>query len=186
MSLGVLAAIGGVGASLFGANQDRKASDRALREQRRQNESNEAFIREQAGKARQDILPLFDNAAQNRILGSQAALDIFGQSLPAQAQAFQQGNVGAQQSLLAGLPQVQNAILGNPVDLSGLQPQQLNVDTSFMQQQLPQFNTANPESMRILEMIGNAVNQNRTPQPLSREQQLQQQSQAFFDQLGWS
>lgn len=45
----------------------------------------------------------------------------------------QQGNVNAQNTLLAGLPQYQNAILGQPVDYSGFQPTQLDVDYGFLE-----------------------------------------------------
>jgi len=91
-------------------------------------------------QARQDLFKLFPAAQQNAQLGFQGALDIFGQSLPAQTDAFQQGNVGAQQQLLAGLPQQQNALFGNQVDFSQLQPVQVQTpDLGFFQQQLPQF-----------------------------------------------
>jgi hypothetical protein len=51
--------------------------------------------------------------------------------------------VAAQNQILAGLPQIQNALLGNQVDLSGLQayqaPQQ---DYGFFNQTLPQITQA--------------------------------------------
>ncbi len=47
--------------------------------------------------------------------------------------------MAAQQVLLAGLPQVQNAILGRPVRQEGLQAQTVQFDPSFLHQQLPQF-----------------------------------------------
>lgn len=91
-----------------------------------------------AKQARQDLFNIFPQSRQDIQQGFQGALDVFGQSLPAQTQAFQQGNVGAQQTLLAGLPQIQNALLGGAIDFSQLQPQRLDIDTSFFQQQLPQ------------------------------------------------
>lgn len=100
------------------------------------------ILQENLETARGEAIPLFQGAEQNLLGGFQGALDVFGQSLPAQTQAFQQGNVNAQQQLLAGLPQIQNALFGNQVDFSGLQPS--NVDTSnlgFFQQQLPEFQT---------------------------------------------
>jgi hypothetical protein len=98
------------------------------------------IIRENTAQARSDISTLFPSAAENVTQGFQGALDVFGQALPAQTQAFQQGNIAAQQQLLAGLPQFQNAILGGQVDYSQLQPTQLQTpDLSFFQQQLPQF-----------------------------------------------
>ena len=98
------------------------------------------IIREQTEKAREGIFKLFPAAQQDLRGGFQGALDIFGQSLPAQTNVFQQGNVAAQQQLLAGLPQFQNAIFGNQVDFGALQPTQIQTpDLGFFQQQLPQF-----------------------------------------------
>jgi len=110
--------------------------------QKKADAANEAaqIIREQTEKAREDIFKLFPAAQQDLRGGFQGALDIFGQSLPAQTNVFQQGNVAAQQQLLAGLPQFQNAIFGNQVDFGALQPTQIQTpDLGFFQQQLPQF-----------------------------------------------
>lgn len=119
------------------------AEKKAAKAQTQALEQGQAFTREGVEQARQDLFNLFPAAQQNLQQGFQGALDVFGQSLPAQTNVFQQGNVGAQQQLLAGLPQFQNAILGNQVDFSALQPTQLQTpDLGFFQQQLPQF--ANP------------------------------------------
>lgn len=93
-------------------------------------------------QARQDILGLFPQGDIQRNLGFQGALDVFGQTIPAQTAAFQAGNIGAQQNLLTGLPQFQQAILGGPVDLSALQPTTVPAPTGFAQQQLPFFGGA--------------------------------------------
>ena len=117
------------------------AEKKAAEAQTQALEQGQAFTREGVEQARQDLFKLFPAAQQNVQQGFQGALDVFGQSLPAQAQVFQGGNVAAQQQLLAGLPQMQNAILGGQVDLSQLQPTQLQTpDLGFFQQQLPQFN----------------------------------------------
>ncbi len=98
------------------------------------------LIRIQSDAAREEIFRLFPQANQELRGGFQGALDVFGQSLPAQTQAFQQGNAAAQQQLISGLPLFQNAILGGNVDFSQLQPsQQQTPDLSFFQQQLPNF-----------------------------------------------
>ena len=58
-------------------------------------------------------------------------------------QAFQQGNQQGQQTLFNSLPQIQNALLGGSLDFSQFAPQQQQMpDTSFFQQQLPQFGQA--------------------------------------------
>jgi hypothetical protein len=107
------------------------------------------LIRQQTEKAREDIFQLFPMSQQNLQQGYQGALDVFGQALPAQTQTFQGGNVAAQQALLSGLPQMQNAILGNPVDYSQFQPVQLQQpDLSFFNQTLPQ-----PQSFDALKSL---------------------------------
>lgn len=113
--------------------------DSAQKAQIDANKSTAELIAKQAKEAEQAIIPLFSQAQEQRNLGFQGAADVLGQGAPAQISAFQQGNVGAQQALLSGLPQIQNAILGQPVDLSGLQPQTISADVGFLQQQLPQF-----------------------------------------------
>ncbi len=136
------AAVIGAGAAVKGAYDSNKNQKAAVSAQKDQLASNEAFIKEQAAKARADTLPLFDAAQQNRMLGGQAALDIFGAAVPQQASLFQQGNVGAQQMLGQGAQQFQNAILGMPVDYSYMQPQQFETDFSFMPTELPNFTTS--------------------------------------------
>ena len=116
------------------------AEKKAAKAQQKGIESGIAATQAATRRAEQQALPLFSAAQQNAGLGFQGALDVFGQSLPAQTSAFQQGNMGAQQQLLAGLPQIQNALLGNQIDFSQLQPTQVQTpDLGFFQQQLPQF-----------------------------------------------
>ncbi len=93
-----------------------------------------------ANRAREDVNRLFPQAQESAQQGFQGALNVFGQSLPAQTDVFQQGNVGAQQAILSGLPQIQNALFGNQVDLNQLQPFQVQQpDLSFFNQTLPHF-----------------------------------------------
>lgn len=113
--------------------------DSAQKAQTRANKRTEERILELQEQSRQDALPLFDASRQNINQGAQGALDLIGQGIPQETGVFQQGNVAAQQALLAGLPQVQNAIMGQPVDLGGLQAQQLNFNPGFGSNvQLPQ------------------------------------------------
>jgi hypothetical protein len=105
------------------------------------NAQRQAFIERQMAQARGDMLAFAPGMEQNSNLGFQSALDVYGQTIPQMMDVFQQGNMAAQGHLLAGMPQVHNAILGMPVDYSAFQPTQLNYDASFAQQQLPQFRT---------------------------------------------
>lgn len=107
--------------------------------QRQANLEAQRAINVSTQQARADVLGLFPEASQARNLGFQAALDVLGQSIPAQLQAFQQGNVGAQQNILAGLPQFRSAILGGQFDPSAFQPTTLGFDAGFAQQTLPTF-----------------------------------------------
>ena len=119
----------GLISDFFGGNEDAaKANKRSV-----------AYSKQMAEQARGDALELFSLADANRNLGLQSAMDVFGQSAPQQINAFQGGNIAAQQSLLAGMPQYQNAIMGNEINMQGLRPFQAGVDMSTFQQQLPDF-----------------------------------------------
>ncbi len=123
------------------------ASKKAAEAQQKGLEKGQEFVRTGTKEARADLFRLFPQAQQAGQQGFQGAIDVFGQTLPQQAQAFQGGNIAAQQALLAGQPQFQSAILGGPVDLSGLQPfRSQPVDFSFAQQQLPQLQSLAPQA----------------------------------------
>lgn len=88
-------------------------------------------------QARKDIGELFPQARQDLQQGFQGALDVFQSVVPQQSDFFQQGNISAQNAILAGLPQQQAAILGGQVDLSALQPsQQFTPDFGFLNQNI--------------------------------------------------
>ncbi len=133
-------------------------------------EQGQEFVRAGVEQARGDVTRLFPEARQDIQQSFQGALDVFGQALPAQTQAFQQGNIGAQQQILAGLPQFQNAILGGQVDFSQLQPfEQQLPDLGFFQQQLPQFQQ--PSS--AVDIFQSATASGRGGFPASRPRQLE-------------
>ena len=111
----------------------------AAKQQAQSIEQGQDITRAAAEKARADVMSLFPQARQNALGGFQGALDIFSQTIPQQTQAFQGGNVAAQNTLLAGLPQFQNAIFGNQVDMSGFTPYESPVNMSFSQAELPQI-----------------------------------------------
>jgi hypothetical protein len=136
--MGLEAAI--ISTGVLGAVASDRASSKARRTQVEAGDQQAQLIREANAQARQDIERLSPLAQENLMRGNQAALSIFGGLAPAQMDVFQQGNVGAQQALLSGLPQMQNALLGAPVDYSALQTQQLQMpDLGFLNTQLPNF-----------------------------------------------
>ena len=102
------------------------------------------ILREAQQRAEGQAIPLFAGGQEDLLAGAQGALDIFGRVAPEQIAAAQGGNMSAQQTLLAGLPQFQNALFGQPVDFNALQAsQQQAPPPEFFQQQLPQFNNIN-------------------------------------------
>ena len=127
-----------VAAAVIGSVASNRANKKAIEAQEAAADRARAATSTAAGVARLDAMDLSQAAGQAGTAGYQRALDVFGQSVIPQGQAFQQGNVAAQQAVLAGLPQIQNAILGGNVNYSAMQPFQLrqgNLD--FLQQQLP-------------------------------------------------
>lgn len=121
-------AIATVGAAVIGSRASSKATRAATQGQERAQD----LLAASRDRARQDVLRLFPQAQEAQTRGFTQAQDFLsGQVIPRQAEAFQTGNVQAQETLLQGLPQVQAALLGGNVDLSGLQPQQTAI---------PQFN----------------------------------------------
>lgn len=114
------------------------ASEQSQAAQIAANEATERFIRERSAEARQDITSIFPQAQQAAQQGFQGALNLIGQGLPGQIGAFQQGNIGAQSVISQTLPQIQNAILGLPVQQGAFQPQPISTDLSFLENlQLP-------------------------------------------------
>ena len=150
-----------------------KSDDSAQKAQIAANAETLKFIKEIGAKAGEEAKQLFQTAEGNLQTGMQAGLNIFGQAIPQQLSTFQQGNVGAQEQLLAGLPQIQNALLGQQVDLSGLQPKQVQFDPSFFQQQLPQFQGSAPALARADETIQTQQDEAAmlAGQPLTPQQQ---------------
>jgi len=136
-------AVAGLGLGVAASRQDRKSAEKNVESAERQKSESEAFIKQARDQARGDIFKLFPSAQESREKGIQASFDLLNQSVPAQLDVFGRGNIGAQETLLAGLPQIQNAILGKPVDLSGLQAVDLGIGQSFQPQQPPQFGAIN-------------------------------------------
>ena len=102
------------GATVVAAGLDYKAAQEANATALKQREESQKFIEKQTNQARGDIFQLFPAAQKAR-------------------QYFQQGNVMAQNQQIAGLGQIQNAILGRPINQNALKPgvvQQMNYDAN--------------------------------------------------------
>lgn len=132
--------VGGSGAVSSALNRPDTSAQRA---QTAQNARSQEFIEQQSRMAQLASQRLFDTGQNNLLAGNEAALNLFQQGAPQQLSAFQQGNMNAQNQILAGLPQIQNAIMGTPVNYGAFTPRAVNVDTNFLQgAQLPNFQNA--------------------------------------------
>ena len=128
--------------SALQSRSQRHAADRAAGAETESQQRALDATREAAERARADAIPLFSSGQSNVLRGYEAANELAGQSIPEQIRAFQSGNMGAQNALLQGLPQMQNAILGGPINNNALQMQRVNAPPpSFFQRDLPEFET---------------------------------------------
>lgn len=108
------------------------ASEQSQQAQIAANAATQRFIEQRTAEARADVQRIFPQAQQLGAEGFQGALDVLSGGLPQQLAAFQQGNVGAQQVTGDTFSQIQNAILGLPVDPSAFAPQNIQTDLSFL------------------------------------------------------
>lgn len=126
--------MGGLVKSIFGGT-DRSAQ----RQQVQTNTQNQALFQRLADQSGQTAREQFGAADTNRNMALSQILQLLGGTIPQQLQAQQQGNLGAQQQLIGGLPMVQAALLGQPVNMGALKPTQINYNTDWARQALPQF-----------------------------------------------
>lgn len=91
-----------------------------------------------AAQARREIIPRFEQARIAQREGFGDALNLLGQTPEQVTRPFQQGNVLAQQQVGRGLGQVQNALLGRPVDLQGFQARNVTTPPSLFPPELAQ------------------------------------------------
>tara|TARA_R110000851_G_scaffold116818_1_gene243242 strand:+ start:445 stop:1035 length:591 start_codon:yes stop_codon:yes gene_type:complete len=154
------------GSAIVGGIASNRATDKSIRASEQAGDRASQQLQEATGQARQDLFQLFPASQQNMQQGFQGALNVFNQALPQQAQTFQNGNVAAQNQLLAGMPQFQNAILGGPVDNSQFQATRLQQPNfNFANQQLQSFDPfAVPQQSQANQVMANQnmANQQRS------------------------
>ena len=144
--------------ALFGGE-----SDKGIKAQEKSNAELLRFMERQQSTARTDIRNAMPSQFAAQTAGQQAGLDVYGQTMPQQANAFVGGNVAAQNSLLSGMPMYEQAIRGTGVNYGGLQPYEGSYDMSFAQQQLPDA-VANPA------YLGQGATNNSTNNSINRDQ----------------
>lgn len=119
------ALIAGAVGSLGAAAMDNRSQRKAMSKMEQQRAQSKEFVEKSVKNARSDIFKLFPAAQQSRQQGLDAGLSLYQQAYPQMMNAFQGGNVAAQNAVIQGLGQSNNALLGNAVNTSFLQPQAL-------------------------------------------------------------
>ena len=119
------------GSAIIGGIASDRASSRAADTAAETSDAQLAYMRDAENRAREDIDRLFPLADESRRRGAQQQMDILSQTMPATIDFMQQGNVGAQGVLAGGMPQIQNAIMGGPVNYDFLQPQQMDYQSTL-------------------------------------------------------
>jgi hypothetical protein len=101
--------------SLFGGvdNSGQKLQVEANAEARK-------YIEQQTARAREDAMRYTPRGVDAARDGFRSAFDLATRAAPASMGAMRGGHIRAQEALLAGLPQMQNALMGTPTDMSGL------------------------------------------------------------------
>ena len=110
--------------------------DSAQKYQMRTNQAIKDFAIQQAQIGRNDVARLFPRSDLIRNQMAQQALNVLSGTMPEQLRLRREGNLMAQNSLLAGLPQFENAILGGPVDYSVLRARAPKYDDSLYKHQI--------------------------------------------------
>ena len=140
MSWGAVAgAVVGGGIAAYGS---KKAGEEAAEGQKEA----ASIIRKSAEEAKRSIFELVPISEANLQLGAQSALDIIGQTIPQQIGLARGGNIAAQQTLQSALPQMQNALLGRPTDMSAFQSPYRGEPIPDMNYKIPEFLSAVPET----------------------------------------
>lgn len=127
ITAGVIAAVG----AAYAADSEKKSAKAATKSQEKQVAQNRAFLQQKGGQAGHSAKSLFRSAEASQRLGQKQAFDVLSGALPEQLGTFQQGNIGAQQALLGGLPAAESAILGTGQRLR-LQPTKIRPDLGFV------------------------------------------------------
>lgn len=112
-------AVVAVGTGISSARASEKAADVAAEGAERSG----AQIQRAGDLARADVQRIFPQAQGDLLAGASGAATILGQGVTEQQRLLSAGNLGAQGTLGGGFSQVQNALLGIPVNQQAFQPQ---------------------------------------------------------------
>ncbi len=132
-------AVVGVAASVSSSRKQAKAAKKAGEDMSGAANNASSISQAQFTEAKRVVERNFQQAQIAQQLGAAGALDVQAAVAPAQIGQFQQGNIGAQQSLISGMQQSNAALLGQPVDLSALTARAVEFDPASFQATLPDF-----------------------------------------------
>lgn len=122
----------GIFSSIFGGGAT-GASERTQATQTGIDNETRSYIDKMTNMGRADINKYFGQGQDFRQQGLGNAFNLISGALPQQLNMFNQGNYGAQNQIANTLPQVQNALMGLPVDPNAFQAKQMRPDISFLQ-----------------------------------------------------
>jgi len=123
------AAVIGAGASIDASNKSAKSTAKGLSQSK-----------DLAGTSRAAAIDLYNRGRNSSQLGLGAAMDFYKKAVPSRYSPVLLGSSAAQNVVGQGAAQANNAILGNPVDMSFAQAQQINPDLSYIQAaQIPEY-----------------------------------------------
>ena len=159
---------GGLG--LAASRQDRKSVEKANESAERQRAESIAFIDKSIKQARGDLFKLFPSAQKSMTTGFQGSLDVLNQAFPQQLQAFQGGNVAAQNQLIAGLQPQRAAVLGQDINFN---PQATQLQTPALQGTLPEFGSIDELGLQASSPAAAGAGLQANVNPAGVAQQLQ-------------
>jgi hypothetical protein len=111
-------------------------------------------------EAKREIRPAFEGAEQSRLERTQQAMDMLGSGFEPQLDVMSQGNMNAQQMLAGSMPQMQNAILGAPVDYGFMQPQGVDFNAGDFLSGTPSVFTPPEQQVDTGAVMGTDVTKN--------------------------
>lgn len=123
---------------LFGGTDD-TAQQRTYE----QNQEAKGLILKKAQEAADRLIAMFPGVQDTFYQGTQAGAQVTRQATPAAADVIRQGSQNSQLTQLAGLAGFNDALMGNPIDMSmenlGQYVRNVSPDLSFLNQQTPTF-----------------------------------------------
>lgn len=137
------AAVGAVAGAAFGAYGAKKAAEESSKLQKRFFK----FAKEQNAQALDKVFKLVDVGEQNLLTGKQATIDFLGQSIGPQMELSRGGNIAAQETLLGGISQIDNILMGRPADYSQLEVYE-GGDIPDVSYELPEFESTISEDLK--------------------------------------